>query len=162
MEPAERLREHIVGVPVLLKSGMTLIIAPAKRTPREVLSPNNLSDDNGYGELAERLRDEFMAHKRSGKPLSDDWDLFVVKAIQNSYDITIEELIEAKWLDQDGTDAIKIAKVSWGFGVMTKARRRALALSLAGVADIPLTVHESAMLADWLWNSKAAPTMPEG
>ncbi len=164
MDPSERLREHVVGIPVKLKSGITIVIVPAMRTARQVLSNNTFSDDRGYGALAEKARDQLVANQRNKKNelVVDDWNLLVLLAIQSAYEITEAELVEEKWLDPEGADTGPIANAAWGLGAVSKARKRALALACAGLGDFPLAAAEAAFLADWIWNNDRAPSAVEG
>ena len=160
--PADLIREGVDVddlVAVQTAAGLTLHVTPAVVTPSQILA-GRVSE---YARAAWTLRDQWARAALPGGDGQPDWALLsrvVVLAMQDMYPEATAADVDA-WLDPeaDGEASIRIAQAACGFISTPRARLRARAirLSIAGLADVPLTAQEAAPLDDWTRNAQVAP-----
>ncbi len=162
IDPATRLRSGVDArrcVEVATKAGAQLLIQPVLVKVRDVLAGTLPS----WHLLVLELRNEWARADLMNKAPSLDGVVIAQVcsgAVSASYDADRETFNE--WFTEDDHDAVlRVCSAACGrpngqVG-LADVRRRCLAVAMLGMADIPLTAIEVAMVADFAVNSGRAP-----
>lgn len=156
-DPRAYLRDGIAladTVGVLLPSGVTVQVRPARCSPEDYLAGRA----SAYALAALRGRDTWVRLARTGAPVEPlALGGLVVDAILDVYDAPVEVVeVWVTGMTEEAMTAILAVAVG-AKAPHTREAGRARALVAAGFGAVPLSALEAATLADWGVNAGRAP-----